>query len=194
VLKPELPGVPGSVNEPLTVNELEVAVKSANDKERLIGLLAAPLAAIIGILVVSSLIANDAPAIKNGKPNPLHTSVAIYQELFLVVVVLSILMLVMAWRRKRTFLGIVMALYGLTIFNLHFWGFGVPFIFAAAWYLVRAYRLQRDLKEAGGDVPGRGMRRGTTASNLAPRPNKRYTPPSSSRRWSTKPSKEPRVG
>ena len=40
----------------------------------------------------------------------------------------------------------VMALYGLAVFNLHYWGFGVPFILAGAWLLVRAYRLQRDLQ------------------------------------------------
>jgi len=61
-----------------------------------------------------------------------------------------------------------MALYGLTVFNLHYWGFGVPFILFASWYLVRAYRLQRELKEAtataGGGAGG-------------PRPSKRYTPP-----------------
>ena len=34
------------------------------------------------------------------------------------------------WRllRKRLFLGIATALYGLAIFNLHYWGFGIPFI------------------------------------------------------------------
>ena len=48
-----------------------------------------------------------------------------------------------------------MALYGLAVFNLHYWGFGVPFILVGAWLLVRAYRLQRDLREATGDAPAR---------------------------------------
>ena len=72
-----------------------------------------------------------------------------------------------------------MALYGLAVFNLHYWGFGIPFILAGAWYLVRAYRLQRDLKEATGDVPG--TRPGPVGAwsdrRRATRPNKRYTPP-----------------
>ena len=42
------------------------------------------------------------------------------------------------------------ALYGLAVFNLHWWGFGVPFVLVGAWYLVRAYRAQRALKEATG--------------------------------------------
>jgi hypothetical protein len=40
---------------PETVEELEEAVAKADDKERLIGLAAAPLAGLVAILVVSSL-------------------------------------------------------------------------------------------------------------------------------------------
>ena len=54
----------------------------------------------------------------------------------------------MALWRKRLYLGIVTAMYGLAIFNLHYWGFGVPFVMVGAWYLVRAYRLHRNLKES----------------------------------------------
>jgi hypothetical protein len=57
-----------------------------------------------------------------------------------------------------------MALYGLSIFNLHFWGFGIPFILAGAWLLVRAYRFQQKLKEAN-------------TSTTARLESKRYTPP-----------------
>ena len=50
--------------------------------------------------------------------------------------------------RKRLFHGIAMALFGLAVFNLHYWGFGVPFFLVGAWYLVRAYRLEQALKRA----------------------------------------------
>ncbi len=79
------------------------------------------------------------------------------------------------------FLGIALALYGLAVFNLHYWGFGVPFLLAGAWYLVRAYRLSQELKRVGGsrrvaversEPPGQPWRAGPR-----PRPNKRYTPP-----------------
>ena len=43
------------------LEELESQVRLANDKERLIGLLAAPVAAAIGIVVISTLIVNDPP-------------------------------------------------------------------------------------------------------------------------------------
>ncbi len=88
---------------------------------------------------------------------------------------LSALMLAMAWLRKRLFLGIVTALYGLAIFNLHYWGFGVPFVMIGAWLLVRSYRLQRSLREAGAT----GSDRRHAASAAPPRSNKRYTPPGS---------------
>ena len=90
-----------------------------------------------------------------------------------------------AWLRKRLFLGIVLALFGLGIFNLKYWGFGIPFLMAGAWLLVRAYRLQQKLKLAGGGskntygppnsrVPPNRL---PSAGGVLPRPNKRYTPP-----------------
>jgi hypothetical protein len=183
-LKPAPPSAANSApDERLSVEELELAVKYANDKERLVGLLFAPLASLIGISIISALLAND-PAL----PSKLHVAFSLYYELGAVVVVLSILMLVMAMRRKRLFLGMVMALYGLTVFNLHYWGFGVPFIIAGAWLLVRAYRAQRDLKEAtNGTASGRG------SIGPGPQASKRYTPPIK-RSSPPKPENERRAG
>lgn len=177
VLRPAAPAADDSASpEPVpapTVEELEARVKSADDKERAVGLIGAPVAGGIGILVISALIANDPAA-----PDKLHVNVSLYHELAGVLVGLAILMLVMALLRKRLFLGIVFALYGLAIFNLHYWGFGVPFILAGAWLLVRAYRVQRDLREAGGG-PARAAANGRGASDSSrPQPNKRYTPKS----------------
>jgi len=143
---------------PTTVDELEEAVKRANDNERLIGLLAAPLAGMVGLLVTGSLLAN----------NP-KTYSSVYHVLSLTLLVLALAMLAAAWFRKRLYLGIAMALYGLSIFNLHFWGFGIPFLLFGSWYLVRAYRLQQKLKLAREAAPGGGG--GQT------RASKRYTPP-----------------
>lgn len=163
------------------IEELEAQVRSANDKERFIGLVAAPLAAAIGILVISALIDNDPPArLKNGQINTLHVSLSLYHDLGGVILLLSVLMLVTAMWRKRLYLGIVTALYGLAVFNLHYWGFGVPFIMFAAWLLVRAYRLQRDLREATeASLGAAASRPGSRAASKRPppKPNKRYTPP-----------------
>lgn len=147
---------------PQTVEELEEAVAHADDTERLIGLAAAPLAGLVAILVVSSLGA------KSGK----HTS-SVDSTLTLVLFGLALVMLVSGWFRKRLFLGFACALYGLSIFNLHYWGFGVPFLLIGSWYLVRAYRLGQKLKQAkAGDGPS-----GSTGPARRAAPNKRYTPP-----------------
>ena len=166
--------------------DLEAEAKAVTDKERLIGLFAAPLAAGIALVVTDSLIANDpAATLANGQPNRLHVSVSIYHEVLVAMLVLSAIMLVASWFRKRLPIGMGLALYGLAIFNLHFWGFGVPFIIGGAWYLVRAYRYHQRLREASGDSRWRpGLAAAGSGSSFVPRPtaSKRYTPPSSSRR------------
>ncbi len=159
---------------PTSVPELEVLVNRADDRERIVGLIAAPIAAALGFIVSASLVANDPKSLlSNGQLNKLHVNPSLYVELGAVSVGLALLMLLMAWLRKRLYLAITMALFGLSLFNLHFWGFGVPYIFAGSWLLVRAYRLQSKLKEAkaqAAPAPGK------TASN------KRYTPPTPPRR------------
>jgi uncharacterized membrane protein YgcG len=184
VLKPaEADSGPKASDEQRPVEELQAAVRHASDKERFIGLIAAPFAAAIAILVSGSLIVNDPPArLKNGKINTLHVSVSLYHDLEIVLIVLSLVMLATAMWRKRLYLGIVTALFGLAIFNLHYWGFGVPFIMVSAWLLVRAYRLQRDLREAtgvnGSSDRGRQSGGGGAAGRRSPpKPNRRYTPP-----------------
>jgi hypothetical protein len=152
-----------------SVAELEEAVRYADDKERAIGLVAAPLAALVGILVGSATIDHARAT---------HQSVTIYNELTYLLLGLSVLILVASMLRKRMFQGITMALYGLAVFNLRFWGFGIPFVLAGAWYLVRSYRLQQALKRAEANAPSQPRRNGTRPANGSrPRSNKRYTPP-----------------
>lgn len=162
-----------------TVEELEEVARFANDKERLVGLLAAPIAAVIGLLVYGALVADDPPAyLKDGLANSKHVAPSLYADLLGVLLVLSVAMLASAWFRKRLFLGCALALYGLAVFNLHYWGFGVPFVLFGAWLIVRAYRAQRDVREATGE----GSRNGGPALATAPPPSKRYTPPGPRRR------------
>jgi hypothetical protein len=191
-----------AADQPMTIEELEDAVAFANDKERLTGLLLAPVAAAIGLLVIDDLISHDPAALKkNGRINTLHVSVSLYHELELVLLALAVAMLLTAYFRKRLYLGIVMALYGLAVFNLHYWGFGVPYILAGAWLLVRAYRFQRDLREATGTGPGRAGApgrpgRGGGSGSGGRAPNKRYTPPRppTKKRPPAKPDGEKRAG
>jgi len=179
-LKPAEPTeTPAPVAKPLSVEELEAKVKRADDKERAIGLIAAPLAALIGILVISAVLRDNPPALLHGHPNKLHVNPSTYHQLAVVLVVLTVLILVMALWRKRMLLGVTMALFGLAIFDLHYWGFGVPFILAGSWLFVRAYRLNQQLKDAtSGSSPANGKAKGTGAETPGrPTPSKRYTPP-----------------
>ena len=158
-----------NVADERSVEELEEAIRRSDDKERAIGLVAGPLAAIVAILVGSN-------TIQHAKDT--HQSVSVYDELTYVLLGLSVLILVSSMLRKRLFQGITLALFGLAVFNLRFWGFGVPFLLAGAWYLVRAYRLQQALKKAQAAAPSPPKRNGSRPPNGArPRPSKRYTPP-----------------
>jgi hypothetical protein len=175
---------------PTTIPEIQAAIKRADDKERLIGLLAAPVAAGIGLLTMTALINNDPKALySNGQVNPHHVNPHTFVEFGLLAIGLSLIMLGAAWFRKRLFIGIASALYGLSLFNLHYWGFGVPFILIGSWYLVRAYRLSEKLKRAKADESG-----GFTASAAPPPPSKRYTPPSAPTRRTPKPKPGKEIG
>ena len=137
---------------------------------------------------MASLVAHDPKAFySNGQIDKLHVNPSLYAELGAVTVALALVMLVAAWFRKRLFIGIAMALYGLSLFNLHYWGFGIPFIMGGAWYLVRAYRLSEKLKHAKAEAAG-----GPTGHGPVPRGRNRRSairlrrhptgPPSKSKR------------
>lgn len=176
-LEPAPPGRPeGRAPLPQTVEELERANRSADDQERLLGVIAAPLAALIGFIVLGNV---PSSVISSGH-------VSLYRELTGVLLGLSVVILAMALARKRLLLGVVLALYGLDLFNLRYWGFGIPFLLGGGWLLTRAFRFQRALRDARGDFrpdrhPGGPAR---------PAGGGRYTPPS------TRPSgrSDPRQG
>jgi hypothetical protein len=175
MVKPDDSGRVKDDEPQMSREELEATIARADDKERNIGLVAAPVGAIIALVVSADLIHHT----------PVGQSTSTYQTLTFVLLGMAALMLVTSWLRKRLFMGIVMALFGLGIFNLHYWGFGLPFVLGGAWYLVRAWKLQAKLKLAGGGS-GRGYgppnskvspNRLPSAGGVLPRPNKRYTPP-----------------
>jgi hypothetical protein len=154
-----------------SVDEIQESIARADDKERAIGLIAGPIAAFLSFLIIGTLIRNDPPF---GAKN--YVDPSLYHTLQFVLLGLSVAILATALWRKRTYMGISLALYGLAVFNLHYWGFGVPFLLAGAWYLVRAYRLNQELKRLeAGSAPVRSSTR--SAMGMRPRANKRYTPP-----------------
>jgi hypothetical protein len=150
-----------------SVEDIEEEIRQSNDKERAIGLAAGPIAAIVGLLIGGS-------SIDYARTH--HESLGTFETLTYVLLVLAVLILVTSMMRKRLFQGISLVLYGLAVFNLRYWGFGIPFVLAGAWYLVRAYRLQQELKRAEAESPGASRSKGGTTNGARPRPNKRYTP------------------
>jgi hypothetical protein len=151
--------------------EIKEEIGRSSDKERAIGLVAAPIAAVVGIAISTASL--DYARTHN-------ESLTVYKELTYVLLALAVLILVASWLRKRVFQGITLALFGVAVFQLHYTylGFAAPFVLAGAWYLVRAYRLQQELKrvepDGGMARPGRAPAAGVQAR---PRANKRYTPP-----------------
>jgi hypothetical protein len=187
MVKPDDSGKVKDDEPQLSREELEATIARADDKERNIGLVAAPLGALVTLFISADLIHH---AQQTGQ------STSVYQTLTYVLLGMAVLILVGAWLRKRLVLGIVMALFGLGIFNLHYWGFGVPFLLGGSWYLVRAWRLNSKLKLAGG---GSGKSYGPPNSKVGPtnrlpstggvlpRPSKRYTPPTEKIKRPSKP-------
>jgi hypothetical protein len=180
----------------LSVEELEAASTTISDRERIIGLVCAPVAAAVAFFIINADIANDpAQYLSSGAPNPKFTSISLYHQLEIILLALAFLTMVTAFWRKRLFLGIALALFGLAVFNLHYWGFGIPFVMAGAWYLVRAYRLTQGLKIATGQGRNynRPAKKGLRPEGTLPRPSKRYTPPTAplKRGRKAKPSAEP---
>jgi hypothetical protein len=154
---------------PQSGEEIQAEIDTITERERAIGLLIAPLAAVVAIFISQA-------SISYAKDH--NQSYSIYTELTYVLLGMSVLILVTTLLRKRLYLGIITALFGLGVFNLHYWGFGFPFIMVGAYYLVRAYRMQQNLRRTTGgrQVPPRP---GSKPPPVGPRPrrNKRYTPP-----------------
>lgn len=151
-----------------SVDAIQADVRRANDKERIIGLVAAPVAAVVG-LSISAASLNYARAH--------HESLVVYDELTYVLLGLATLILVTSLLRKRLFQGLALALFGVAVFQLHYTyvGFAAPFALAGAWYLIRSYRLQRELKDAEAEVDP--TRPTPLANGSKPKASKRYTPP-----------------
>jgi hypothetical protein len=189
IVKPDDDGNVKKDEPVLSREELEATIARADDKERNIGLIAAPVGAIVALFVSADLIHHAQQT---------DQSTSTFQTLTFVLLGMAVLLLGVSWFRKRLFIGIVMALFGLGIFNLHYWGFGLPFVRGGAWYLVRAWRLQSKLKLAGGGSgksysPPHGVssNRLPSAGGVLPRPNKRYTPSTAKAKRPSKP-KSPR--
>jgi Ca2+/Na+ antiporter len=152
------------------VEEVQEDLHRSNDKERTIGLVVAPVAAIVAIAISTA-------SINYARTH--NQNVHVYEELTYVLLGLAALILVASLLRKRLFQGITVALFGLAVFQLHYTyvGFAAPFILVGAWYMVRVYRLQQELRRSEADADGPRRTSVSAARGSRPRPSKRYTPP-----------------
>lgn len=169
MVKPDDSGERPATADERSAEELQYAVRYADDRERAVGLIAGPISALISFIVIGSMInRNSQPttAAKNFVP------ASTYHWVLVVFLALAVVILASAWWRKRMVMAISLALYGVGLFQLGWLGFAVPFVLAGAWYLVRAFRLQQALKKAEADEGGAVNR-----SKAPARPNRRYTPP-----------------
>ena len=174
LVRPDEEESDGAPGEGSTVEQLRDHLRHADDRERAVGLIAAPVSAAVSFGIITALIDRDrTPGAK------VVASVSTLKELLVVLLALSVLMLVTALWRKRLFLGLVLAIYGVSLFQLGWLGFAIPFVLAGAWYIVRQFRIQQALRKAEGEAPGPSRPKdGSRSSNGSrPRQSKRYTPP-----------------
>ncbi len=160
-----------------SAEELQYAIRYADDRERAVGLIAGPVSALLSFLVIGSMInRNSNPQTTLAKN---YVPASTYHWVLLVFLALSVVILVAAWWRKRMAMAISLALYGVGLFQLGWLGFAVPFVLAGAWYLVRAFRLQQAFKKAEAEEGGgpRSTARSSNGSKPRAKANRRYTPP-----------------
>ena len=160
-----------------SAEELEATISRADDRERAVGLIAAPVAAALSFVLIGAVITRNSSASTQALHPKNYVPASTYHWVLLVFLALAVIMLVGAWLRKRMVLAVALALYGVGLFQLGWLGFAVPFVLAGAWYLVRGFRLQTALKRAEGGAGGSPALTRRATNGARPRPNKRYTPP-----------------
>lgn len=145
-----------------------MSARRADDRERLAGVVAAPVAALIDFVVVGVLAARDRSA-------QLGVAVTRYEELEVVLLVVAVGILASAVGRRRVPLGAALGLQGLALFDLRFWGFAIPFVAAGAWLVARAYRSPAPAPAPEPEGPGTPGPSGADRSGPVSA-NKRFTP------------------
>jgi hypothetical protein len=159
-----------------SAEELQYEIRYADDRERAVGLIAGPIAALISFIVTNADISRNSQPTTAAKN---FVAASTYHWVLLIFLALSLIILASAWWRKRMAMAIALALYGVGLFQLGWLGFAVPFVLAGAWYLVRAFRLQQAFKKAEAEEAGptRANARTSNGSKPRARANRRYTPP-----------------
>ncbi len=183
----------------MTKEELVVAIKQVDDRERRYGMYLAPVGAVLGIiLAVYELHTNPAAGHKH------HLSSSTILWVAVAPILLSVVVFLAAMSRRRSFLGFSLLFLGLTLTSFGAI-FALPFWFVGGWIVFRAFKWQKELAAMGGgkgraaagsrvapdrrDPKARGRVGATERTSKkkkqptakGPEPSKRYTPPKPTR-------------
>jgi len=190
----------------MTAAELTHIIKRIDDRERTIALGSAVLGVGVGIALTVAAVHFNPPAhVKN------HTSTGFIVFEGGARVVLSVLVVLATWNRRRSFVGFALLLLGTSMGGL----FALPFWAVGGWLIFRALKWQKELAAMTGQTRTRPAPRERTAPAArgrdaaearrraradrvsarsaggrrakkqpepkGPPPNKRYTPPKPTR-------------
>jgi hypothetical protein len=138
----------------MTKEELTHIIKRIDDREQLLAYFSAPLGAVVGIiLTVAALHLNPAVHVKN------HVSPGLIIFEGGARVVLSAVVALAAWKRRRSFVAFALLFLGTSmgfLFALPFWALGI-------WLIFRVLKWQRELAS----MTGSSARSRSTASTAA---------------------------
>jgi hypothetical protein len=181
-----------------TEAEIIEDLRRIDDRERLIGLIAGPLGAVVAVILMFHALAIN-PAVHHKG----HIAPSITEAYGIVGVFLGAIVVVAAFLRRRSFLGFTLLFMGISLGIV----FAIPFWIVGVWLLFRATRFQKELSELTGQptrgwlggsagsrgtaragAGGQGARSGASSSRKKPATDhrgpvasKRYTPPKPSR-------------
>jgi hypothetical protein len=175
---------PGSVYDQMPTSQLTVLMRKLDDKERMLAFGAAPLGAVLAI-VVAIVALHSNPALHHKG----HETPSLIVSDGGVAVGFAILVFATAWFRRRSLTAFALLFLGYSIGLI---GPGIPFLFLGGYFLYRAWKVQKVLTGRGVSTrpppknrnsnratrdPKGGRDRETKTTVVRPTANKRYTPP-----------------
>jgi hypothetical protein len=173
---------PTSAYDGMPTSQLTSLMRKLDDKERMIAFGAAPLGAVLAIVLTVITLSHN-PALHHKG----HESAGIIIADGGVGVAFALFVLIMAWFRRRSLTAFALLFLG---YSLGLIGIGIPFLFLGGYLLFRAWKVQKVLTSRGVSTrpqrrpPDRSQRdpksrRDSQAKTTSARPtaSKRYTPP-----------------
>jgi hypothetical protein len=173
---------PTSAYDGMPTSQLTSLMRKLDDKERMIAFGAAPLGAVLAVVLTLITLSHN-PALHHKG----HESAGIIIADGGVGVAFALFVLAMAWFRRRSLTAFALLFLG---YSLGLIGIGIPFLFLGGYLLFRAWKVQKVLTSRGVSTrpqrrpPDRTQRdpksrRDSQAKPTSARPtaSKRYTPP-----------------